>query len=93
VSAAQSHTRQLSPTEAGASTTTAAGTSSTRSPTSKAASLICRNRTTGLLRVNAPVAFGQLHNASLVFRFRQKYPGLAVDLTLNDRFVTWCRKG
>src|SRR5258708_4402315 len=44
-----------------------------------------QNSPTGLLRVNAPVAFGQLYMLPLVFRFRRLYPGLAIDLTLNAR--------
>ncbi len=52
-----------------------------------------QNRTTGLLRINSPVAFGQLYLLPLVFRFRRKYLGLAVDLTLNDRYVDLVQEG
>ena len=52
-----------------------------------------QNSPTGVLRVNAPVAFGQLYMLPLVFRFRRLYPGLAIDLTLNDRYVDLVQEG
>jgi DNA-binding transcriptional LysR family regulator len=52
-----------------------------------------QNSPTGLLRVNAPVAFGQLYILPLVFRFRRLYPGLAIELTLNDRYVDLVQEG
>lgn len=52
-----------------------------------------QNSPTGLLRVNAPVAFGQLYMLPLVFRFRRLYPGLAIELTLNDRYVDLVQEG
>jgi len=52
-----------------------------------------QNSPTGLLRVNAPVAFGQLYMLPLVFRFRRLFPGLAIDLTLNDRYVDLVQEG
>lgn len=52
-----------------------------------------QNRPTGTLRVNAPVAFGQLYLAPLSFQFRRKYPGLAVDLSMNDRYVDLVQEG
>lgn len=52
-----------------------------------------QNRPTGLLRVNAPVAFGQLYMAPILFDFRRRYPGLAVDLSLNDRYVDVVQEG
>jgi len=39
----------------------------------------------GLLRVNAPMSFGQLHLAPAVAEFLQAYPDIRLDLTLNDR--------
>jgi DNA-binding transcriptional LysR family regulator len=41
----------------------------------------------GTLRVGAPVAFGRLHIVPELPDFLSQYPGLAVDLSLNDRFV------
>jgi DNA-binding transcriptional LysR family regulator len=52
-----------------------------------------QNRPTGLLRINAPVAFGQLYLLPLIFDFRRRYPGLGVDLSLNDRYVDVVEEG
>jgi DNA-binding transcriptional LysR family regulator len=43
--------------------------------------------------VNAPVAFGHLHLVPLSFKFRQQYPGLAIDVSLNDRYVDLVQEG
>lgn len=52
-----------------------------------------QNRPTGTLRINAPVAFGQMHLVPLVFRFRRLYPTLGVDLAFNDRYVDLVQEG
>ncbi len=52
-----------------------------------------QNRPTGTLRINAPVAFGQMHLVPLVFRFRRLYPNLGVDLAFNDRYVDLVQEG
>ena len=39
----------------------------------------------GLLRLNAPMSFGQLHIAPAVADFLREYPDIRLDLTLNDR--------
>jgi DNA-binding transcriptional LysR family regulator len=52
-----------------------------------------QNRPTGTLRVNAPVAFGQLYLVPLSFQFRRKYPGLAIDASLNDRYIDLIQEG
>ena len=41
----------------------------------------------GHLRISAPVTFSTLHMPRLLFDFQQKYPGISVDLQLNDRKV------
>jgi len=41
----------------------------------------------GLLRVSAPVIFGERHLAPLLPAFLRRYPDVRVDLSLNDRFV------
>lgn len=41
----------------------------------------------GVLRVNAPLSFGQLHLAPLTIAFMADHPDLRVELTLNDRRV------
>jgi LysR family transcriptional regulator, regulator for bpeEF and oprC len=52
-----------------------------------------QNRPTGTLRVNAPIAFGHLYLVPLAFQFRRTYPDLAVDLSLNDRYVDLVQEG
>lgn len=86
-------TRQLSPTEAGRKYYDRCRHILDEVTDLESSLADLQNRTTGLLRVNVPVAFGQLYMLPLVFRFRQKYPGLAVDLTLNDRFVDLVQEG
>jgi len=41
----------------------------------------------GLLRINAPITFGRAHLARAIAEFQSIYPGVNVDLTLNDRLV------
>jgi DNA-binding transcriptional LysR family regulator len=41
----------------------------------------------GLLRVSAPVYFGELHVAPLLARLLLRYPELRLELSLSDRFV------
>ena len=86
-------TRQLSPTEAGRKYYDRCRHILDEVTDLESSLADLQNRTTGLLRVNAPVAFGQLYMLPVVFRFRRKYPGLAVDLTLNDRFVDLVQEG
>jgi DNA-binding transcriptional LysR family regulator len=40
----------------------------------------------GLLRINAPVAFGRRHVASLLADYQARYPQVEVELTLSDAF-------
>lgn len=47
----------------------------------------------GLLRVNAPVAFGQFRLNALMQRFLAQYPDIQVELILNDRFVDLIEEG
>ena len=47
----------------------------------------------GTLRINAPMSFGQLHLAPAVADFLNGHPGLAIDLTLNDRIVDLVEEG
>lgn len=46
-----------------------------------------RGKPRGLLRVNAPVSFGAHSVTPVVARYLRRYPGVDVDLVLNDRFV------
>jgi DNA-binding transcriptional LysR family regulator len=41
----------------------------------------------GLLRVSAPVYFGEQHIAPLLVQLAQRYPELRLELSLSDRFV------
>lgn len=50
-------------------------------------------RASGLLRVNAPVTFGNLHLAPLWPRFLEANPGVRLDITLNDRVVDLVDEG
>ena len=47
----------------------------------------------GLLRINAPVAFGQLHLNGMVQAFLGRYPQVQVELILDDRFVDLVEEG
>jgi DNA-binding transcriptional LysR family regulator len=47
----------------------------------------------GLLRINAPVTFGNLHLAPLWPRLLTAHPKLALDVTLNDRVVDLVDEG
>ncbi|MEM9264081.1 MAG: LysR family transcriptional regulator [Cyanobacteria bacterium P01_F01_bin.13] len=41
----------------------------------------------GPLRVNAPMTFGTMHLGSVLAKFMNQYPGVQLQLTLEDRFV------
>ncbi|MEO5794952.1 MAG: LysR family transcriptional regulator [Rhodoferax sp.] len=47
----------------------------------------------GLLRINAPVTFGNLHLAPLWGVFRSQQPLVALDITLSDRVVDLVEEG
>lgn len=47
----------------------------------------------GVLRVNAPIAFGRLHVVPAIPSFLERYPGLQIDLTLTDNFVDLVEEG
>jgi DNA-binding transcriptional LysR family regulator len=48
---------------------------------------------TGLLRINGPMSFGQLHLTPAVIDFMARYPGIEIQLTLTDRFVDVIEEG
>jgi DNA-binding transcriptional LysR family regulator len=52
-----------------------------------------QERPRGLLRINAPVSFGQLRLGQLIPDFMALYPEVAIDLTLSDRFVDLVEEG
>ena len=41
----------------------------------------------GALRINAPMTFGTLHLAPVLAEFMTQYPGVQIQLTLEDRFI------
>lgn len=47
----------------------------------------------GLLRINAPVAFGARHLAPLWGAFRARHPQVSLDITLSDRIVDIVEEG
>lgn len=47
----------------------------------------------GLLRISAPVYFGELHIAPLVSELLRREPDLRIDLSLSDRFVDLIAEG
>lgn len=47
----------------------------------------------GLLRINAPLTFGNLHLAPLWPRFAMQHPKVSLDITLNDRVVDLVEEG
>jgi DNA-binding transcriptional LysR family regulator len=46
-----------------------------------------RGELTGPLKLSAPISFGCLHLAPALIAFMKQYPGIAVFLELDDRFV------
>ncbi|WP_083005382.1 LysR family transcriptional regulator [Halomonas sp. GT] len=47
----------------------------------------------GMLRINAPVAFGQRQIVPLLHRFQDRYPSIKAELQLNDHVVDPVREG
>lgn len=50
-------------------------------------------RLTGVLRVSAPVTFGEIYVAGMLGRFAEIHPDLSIDLRLNDRYVDLAAEG
>jgi DNA-binding transcriptional LysR family regulator len=47
----------------------------------------------GVLRVNAPVVFGTRHLSRVLAEYEQRYPEVAIDLNLTDRFIDLVEEG
>lgn len=47
----------------------------------------------GIIRVSAPVTFGEIWVAGMLERFMRRHPDLSVDLRLSDRFVDLASEG
>lgn len=86
-------TRRLSLTEAGA-TAYQHGLRIAEEITALKAGLAgLHERPSGLLRVSAPVAFGNLHLSGMLPEFQRRFPGVDVVLSLNDRYVDIADEG
>lgn len=48
---------------------------------------------TGVIRITAPVTFGEIYVAAMLGRFAALHPGLTVDLRLTDRFADLASEG
>ena len=48
---------------------------------------------TGLLRISAPVTFGEIYITRLLSRFSERHPGLSIDLRLTDSYVDLASDG
>jgi DNA-binding transcriptional LysR family regulator len=86
-------TRQLSPTEAGRKYYERCKRILDDIADAEGGLSDLQTRPTGLLRVHAAVAFGQLYLLPLLFKFRRLYPGLALDVMLSDRYVDLIQEG
>lgn len=47
----------------------------------------------GVLRVNAPVVFGTRHLSRFLAEYEQRYPEVAIELNLTDRFIDLVEEG
>lgn len=47
----------------------------------------------GVLRISAPVTFGEVYVVGMLGRFAAAHPGVTLDLRLNDRFVDLAAEG
>ena len=52
-----------------------------------------QNKPTGTLRISSPVAFGQIYMLPLLLAFRNKFAGMGVALSLDDRYVDLVQEG
>ncbi|MBI2715242.1 MAG: LysR family transcriptional regulator [Rhizobiales bacterium] len=86
-------TRRLSITEAGRSYLEASERILADIDAAEAAVAADRVEPRGLLRLNAPVAFGTRQIAPLLSEFAQRHPLVTVELGLNDRLVDLADEG
>src|SRR6202162_514870 len=86
-------TRRLSITEAGRSYLEASERILAEFEAANAAVAADRVEPRGLLRLNAPVAFGTRQIAPLLSEFAQRHPLVTVELGLNDRLVDLADEG
>lgn len=86
-------TRRLSLTEAGQALLRYAERALAEAEAGEEAVSHLRAAPRGLLRINAPMSFGQRHLAPLLEPFLALYPELSLDVTLEDRFVDLVEEG
>ena len=86
-------TRRLSLTEAGAELFEASRGALERIDEADAAVARLQSEPKGRLKVNAPMSFGVLHLAAALPEFLRSYPGIHIDLRMDDRLVDLYEEG
>ena len=86
-------TRRLSLTEAGAALFEASRGAIERIEEAEAAVAQFQAAPRGRLRVSAPMSFGILHLGPAIADFSREYPGVTLDIRLDDRFVNLVEDG
>lgn len=89
----QRTTRRLSLTEAGAALFERSRPALAAIDEAELAATRLQSEPRGMLRVSAPMGFGILHLAPLIPEFLAQFPGVIVDLRLDDRFVDLVAEG
>ncbi len=77
-------TRRLSLTEAGERYFSHAALALACANDAEDAATQLQNEPQGRLRINVPMAFGRLHIAPLIPEFLKRYPGIHIDLVMDD---------
>jgi len=52
-----------------------------------------QSKPTGILRINTPVTFGELHIVPYLWKFLEDYPDLKLDLIMDDHYVDLVKDG
>ncbi|WP_092283094.1 LysR family transcriptional regulator [Halopseudomonas sabulinigri] len=87
------HTRAVTLTEAGRQYYEEVRDILERLATANEALRESQSKPGGVLRINAPSAFGQYQLVPLLHRFQQEFPAIKVELLLNDRVIDPVREG
>lgn len=86
-------TRRLSVTEAGAAFYDHCRRVVAEAEAAEQAVTHLQSEPRGVIKLNAPMDFGRLHVAPILPQFLERHPEVAVDMTLNDRFVDLIEEG
>ena len=86
-------TRRLSLTEAGAELYRRSSQALTEIDNAELEVARYQTEPRGLLRITAPMSFSLLHLAPLIGEFLERYPGVRVDMQLDDRHVDLVEDG